>query len=323
MTETPPDPATGTSARRSVLDILRWVLLAVVLVAVGAALWRNWAEVRTELSRLDAVTALVSLVLALLSPVLTMLGWRVVLADLGSPLHLAPAGGIFYVGQLGKYLPGSVWSVLAQAEMGARLGIPRRRAAVTGVVVLGMSLLTGGFVGLAALPALLGHGGDYPWWLIVVVLVLGAVVVAPPVLNRIVALGLRLLRRPPLEHALSTRAVLVAVSWFVGAWLVMGLAVWVVARSLAPAGSDGARLLLVSVCGFSLAGVLGMVSFLVPAGVGVRDGVLLLLLAGLVPQPVGIAIAVISRFETVLVDVLCAAFGWWWARRHRLLGSRS
>ncbi len=320
MTESQPTPA---PARHPAFDALRWILLALVLVAVGAALWRNWGEVRSELGRLDAVTALVSLVLALLSPVCTMLGWRRILADLGSPLHVAPAGGIFYVGQLGKYLPGSVWSVLAQAEMGARLGIPRRRAAVAGVVVVGMSVLTGGFVGLPALPALLGHGGDYPWWLLVVVLLAGAVVMAPPVLNRLVTFGLRLIRRPALEHALSARAVLVAVFWFVAAWVVMGLAVWVVARSLAPAGTDGTDLALVSVSGFALAGVLGMVSFLIPAGVGVRDGILLLLLTGIVPQPVGIAIAVISRFETVLVDVLCAGFGWFWARRHRLLGSGS
>ncbi len=62
-----------------------------------------------------------------------MLAWRRVLADLGSPLHLAPAGGVFFVGQLGKYLPGSVWSIVAQAEMGTTAAHPapalgRRRA---------------------------------------------------------------------------------------------------------------------------------------------------------------------------------------------------
>ena len=58
-----------------------------------------------------------ALAFGIASPALSMLGWRALLADLGSPLHVAPASGVFLVGQLGKYLPGSVWSVLAQAEI--------------------------------------------------------------------------------------------------------------------------------------------------------------------------------------------------------------
>ena len=53
------------------------------------------------------------------------MGWRVLLEDLGTHLALPPASSVFLVGQLGKYLPGSVWTVVAQAEMGAQLAVPR------------------------------------------------------------------------------------------------------------------------------------------------------------------------------------------------------
>ena len=39
----------------------------------------------------------------------TFRSWRAVLADLGGGLPQAPAMRVFYLGQLGKYLPGTVW----------------------------------------------------------------------------------------------------------------------------------------------------------------------------------------------------------------------
>ena len=151
---------------------------------------------------------------------------------------MAPSAGIFFVGQLGKYLPGSVWSVLAQAEMGARLDVPRRRSGVVGLVSIGLGVLTGLLVGLPALALLLGssHAASAAWLL----LALPLVVVAcwPRALNFLVATGLRVLRREPLEHELSGRAVLVTVLLFIASWLAFGLQTWILARSVG--GADGA-----------------------------------------------------------------------------------
>ena len=71
----------------------------------------------------------------------------------------APAARLFFVAQLGKYLPGSVWPVVAQMRMGRELGIPRQRTALAFLLTLGLSVLVGMLVGLSALPALLRGGG--------------------------------------------------------------------------------------------------------------------------------------------------------------------
>ena len=112
--------------RHRVLNALRIALALLVVAAVGLAVARNWVAVSADLRKIDAGSLLLAAGLVSLAPIFTLLGWRCILADLGSPLHLAPAGGIFFVGQLGKYVPGSVWSIVAQAEMGTRLDIPRR-----------------------------------------------------------------------------------------------------------------------------------------------------------------------------------------------------
>ena len=104
--------------------------------------------------------------------------------------------------------PGSLWSVLVQADIAAHLKVPRRRTAVTGLLALGLSLLTGLLVGLPATSFLLRRDSDaFSWWVLLAV-PLVVVLCWPRLLNAIITLMLRTLRREPLEHDLSGRAVL-------------------------------------------------------------------------------------------------------------------
>jgi hypothetical protein len=309
--------------RRRALTAFRIGLALLVLAAVVLAVARNWSEVSADLRRLDAGQIGLAAALCTLPPILTMLGWRVILADLGSPLHMAPAGGVFFVGQLGKYLPGSVWSVVAQAEMGARLDIPRRRSAVASLVSVGLAAICGLIVGLPALPLLFSSDQSTPLgWTLLAILPLLAVVFWPRLLNWGIARGLRMLRRERLEHELSGRAVLLASLAFIGAWVCSGLHILVLAHATASGPVDERRLLVASISGFALASSLAMFSVVLPAGLGVREGLLVLLLGPVIGTSSATAVIVVSRFLTVAADVLFALLGWAWARSHHLLTTR-
>ncbi len=169
--------------RGRTIAIVRIVVAVAVVVALVWGVARNWTEISQDLQRVSVGALLLSFVPAALGTWLTMLGWRVVLADLGSPLHVAPAGGVFFVGQLGKYLPGSVWTVLVQADMASHLHVPRRRTGVAGLVTIGLSVLTGLLVGLPALPLLFQASGISSAWLLLalpLLLVLGVAGAAEP-----------------------------------------------------------------------------------------------------------------------------------------------
>lgn len=308
--------------RNRFLAIVRIVVGVLVLVAVVAAVWRNWSDVSAHLREIPAGTLVGAFLLILAAPVFSLLGWRVLLADLGTRLPLPPSASVFFVGQLGKYLPGSVWSVVAQADLGARLGIPRRRMGVVGLLSIMLSVLTGAIVGVPALPLLLARTGEVRslWWFAPALVLL--LLLWPGVLNRGIAKLLTLLRRDPLEHELTVPAIALTTLWFVLAWVSAGLSILVLAHAMAP-DRPVQDLVVTSVCGFTLASAIGMFSFFVPAGVGVRDFVLGVLLSALMPGPAAIAIVVISRFFSVVADVVVAALGWGWARTHHLLGSRS
>lgn len=306
--------------RRRLLTVIRVVIAVLTLAAVSYAVVRNWTDVSGHLDKISWETFLASALAAGTGTWLTMLGWKWILRDLGSDLHTAPASGVFYVGQMGKYIPGSLWAVLVQADMASSLGVPRRRTAVSSLLSLGFALLAGLLVGLPSAAYLLGSGAEgFPWWTLVAVPAV-AILLMPALLNRLIRLLLRVLRREPLEHDLSARAILTAFATYVAVWLSFGVHTLLLARAVADVSPD---LMTASLTGYALSVSLGMLLVVLPAGLGAREGLLTLILSAVMPTPAAAAVAITSRFIVTMVDVLAAALGWLYARARHLLDARA
>jgi glycosyltransferase 2 family protein len=298
-----------------VLRAGRALVAVLVLAAVIVAVIRTWHSVSTEISRIPLWAVAAALVLMLLGLVPTVAAWRILLADLGSPLPWPAAVGVFFVGQLGKYLPGSLWVVLAQSDLAARHGVPRRRTAVVGLVQVGISIVVGLAMGVLAVPALVAGGVNKAWLVTLVALPVGAAILHPPILNRVVAVGLRVLRREPLEHEFSRRAVAGAAVVSAVAWFLIGMQLWVLAVGLdAPPG----RALLGAGFGYALAASIGLLIVVVPAGLGARDVAIVLTLSTMMPRSAATAVAIVSRFVVLVADLIAASAGWAYERRDRV-----
>ena len=94
----------GPGARRAVLVLLLLAGLTLAVLSLGD----QWGEVRAGAGQLSFGWVALAGVLSVLSLVASLLGWRSMLAGLGTPLPLATAARIYFLGQLGKYVPGSV-----------------------------------------------------------------------------------------------------------------------------------------------------------------------------------------------------------------------
>jgi uncharacterized membrane protein YbhN (UPF0104 family) len=296
------------------LRVLRLAVALLILAAVVLAVARTWHSVSADIRRIPVWALAGSVGFVLLGLVPTVWAWRILLADLGSPLPPAPAAGAFFVGQLGKYLPGSLWVVLAQSDLAARHGVPRRRTAVVGLVQVGISIVVGLSMGVLAVPALVAGGVNRTWLLTLIAIPVGAAILHPPVLNRCVAVGLRVLRREPLEHVFTRRAVAGAAIASAVAWLAIGMHVWLLAVALhAPAG----RTILAAGFGYALAAAIGLLVVVTPAGLGARDVVIVLTLTSVMPRTAATAVAIVSRFVVLVADLVAAALGWAYERRDR------
>jgi uncharacterized membrane protein YbhN (UPF0104 family) len=271
-------------------------LLVVALVDQAGTLW-------TEVQRLSAPVVLLALVANLAALICSMMVWRSLLADLGSKLSLPEAWRIMFIGQLAKYVPGSIWPVVAQTELGADRGIPRGRSAVS--VLLGYAVMTctGGVVAAVTLPFTAAGSFDRYFWVLFAVPVV-LVVLSPPVLNRLFGLLLRLLRRSPLQRGLSVQGLSRTMVWALASWFCNGLMTYVLMRELA---GDSRGTLLVSVGGYALAWVAGFVAVFAPAGAGVREAVMVAVLSTRTTGAIALTVALVTRALGVVSDGMTGA----------------
>ena len=303
------EPDVATARRRSWRRALVSALLVAVMVAAFAwALAGRWSEIVDRLGDQRPLVLLASLALALAGVFMSFLLWRGTLRALGSDLPVAPLARLFFVTQLGKYLPGAVWPVVAQMRLGREMGVPRQRMALAFLLTLGLTTVVGVLVGLAALPALLRAEGPVVLLGLLALPLLGALFV-PAVLNRLLNLALGVVRRPGLDRPLAGRDVARGVGWALAFWLVYGGHAWALAVGL---GADPLEALPVAIGGFAIAFSLGPLLVVLPAGAGVREAVLVVLLASVLTTSEAVAVALTSRGILMLTDGLLAAAGFGW-----------
>ena len=272
------------------------VLLAVALVDQGDTLWH-------EVQRISAPVVLLAFGLSLCGLFCSLMVWREMLASLGSRLSIAEAWRIMFIGQLAKYIPGSIWPVLAQSELGADRGIPRSRSALSVLLSYAVMTCSGAAVAAITLPFATARTTAQYFWVLTVVPV-SIVALSPPVLNRLLSFALRLAGQPAMEHRVSFTGLARTMAWALAGWLFNGLMVYVLTRQLAghPQGT-----LLVSVGAYSLSWVAGFVAVFAPAGAGVREGVMVAVLGTRTTTAIALAIALVTRAISVLCDGLVGA----------------
>jgi uncharacterized membrane protein YbhN (UPF0104 family) len=299
---------------------LRLAVLALFLVFIGVLFARQWHQVRPLLGRLSLPLLLAATVAVSAGHLATFLSWRALLTDLGARLPFAGGLRVFFLGQLGKYVPGSIWPAVAHMELGRDYRVPQRVSGAAVAATLLMSVGTGLLAAVVLVP-LAGGGALGRYWWIVVALPLVALVAAPPVLNRLLGLALRLARRAELPQPLTLAGVLRSVSWALAAWLCYGVQLWLLARQLGVPG--GPRLLLLSTGAFAGAWSVGFLLVIAPAGAGAREAALILLLGSAMSSAEATVVAVVSRLLMTVGDLAWGGVAALAGRGDRLTRSRS
>lgn len=234
----------------------------------------------------------------------TALIWARIVRDLGGPrLPAHDAVRLFMIGNLGRYVPGKVWQIAALAALARQRGVPASTATAAAVLGQGTGLGAAMAIGLGAAWQ---YGAGEAWRWGVPALILGGITLglAPPVFDAVSRLWFRIAKADP-PAALSYRD---GVRWMllsIGSWIVYSVSFWLFARGL------GLELgLLTGASAFAAAYVLGYLVLFAPAGLGVREAILIALMTSTIGVGAATALAAASRLWTTLVEVVPAAAFW-------------
>lgn len=298
--------------------VLRVGLAVVALGFLAYGVSRRWDETVAALGLLSWWSVAGALAAVLGGMGFLLVAWQVILAGLGSRLPVRVAARVLYVGQLGKYVPGSVWAFAAMIELAREHGSPPRRTFSATVLGLATSLGCALAVAAVTLPVTAGEVARQAWYLLALVPLI-VVGLHPRVLTFGLNLALRVARKEPLDRVLPGAAMLGAGAWSLLGWVCYGVQLWVLLADVVPeaAGYGPAYLFVVATGAYALAWATGILTVVVPAGIGVREGAMVIALAPVLDTPRALVIAIVSRLVFTLADVLWAGLGFLLARTVR------
>ena len=279
------------------------ILIGVLGVAfVVRQLVRERGAVAAALGGVTPEKLFLALVVGVASMTMIGVGWRRCLSLLDA--HLAPLDALrrYFVGQLGKYVPGGIWPVVGRAEMARRGGVTGTAAYGSTLLSLGLTYLGAALVAAAGLIAGAGEL-DRRWLPALGVLPIGIVVLHPRVLGFLLRLLRRITRRDLEVPVPAWRSSVLLLLLHVPAWLGIAFATWLVAETIDPGSADFANIAFAT----SLAWFVGFVAIGVPGGIGVREAVFVGAATSLAGAGVAAAVAVTARVVFILVDLGGAA----------------
>ncbi len=291
--------APGVRAR--LLVVVRWALIALVVAAATWQVVRQWDDVSATLRTVNALSAALSFLAVLLGLAAGAMSWQTLLDDMGPRVGPVRGAQVLLVGQLGKYVPGSVWAYLLQMELGKRYGIARARVFAASLFAAGVGVVASLVLGLAALPVV-AEGHPELLWLFAL-LPVGLVCLHPRIMTALASFLFRLLRKPPLDHTLRVSVVARSFGWAVTSYAFFGAHLWLLANALVDPGPTA---LLLCIGAIAIGFTAGLFAVFLPSGVGVREAVIVAALATVmgVGQATGMALA--SRLIFTVGDLLVA-----------------
>jgi glycosyltransferase 2 family protein len=292
----------GTSNRRRILGATVAVLVIVALVVTVSRSWDDFVESWRRIGVGGATTALG---LGIVNVLTTWRQWHTVLDGLGVRLEARASARVFFVSQLGKYVPGAVWPVVLQTESGRRHGADRKTVVAGNMMVLAISLTTGLLIAAVLLPFLVPSALGRFWWALAALPLLG-IAVHPGALPAALDFCLRRLGKQPLGVRLSGAVTLRAMFWSLLAWLAIGAQTTVLCHAL---GARGLGLFALCTGGMALAMCAGILFLPAPAGAGPREVVLAYVLGTVLASSAAVAVVIASRVILIGADLVVAAVG--------------
>jgi hypothetical protein len=242
---------------------------------------------------------------------LSAIAWRRLLAGMECQQPWGQLFTIMGITQLAKYLPGNVGQHIGRAAMSLGRGIPLAVYLPSVMIEAVLASMAAALVGMACAGAVapdlaLSNFAISPanarlLVILVALAVLACLYLAPRLLERISAtkyVSKRVLTLP------DTRAIRYALFIYIGNYILVGLGITVMALVMTEVPASNWLLLTGS---FALAWVVGFFTPGAPAGLGVREGVMLALLQFKLAHTDALLVVMGLRLATTAGDILCFA----------------
>ncbi|UCG29635.1 MAG: flippase-like domain-containing protein [candidate division WOR-3 bacterium] len=297
--------------------ILTVVVVCVIFIFLIRSLILNWSQIPFAELRFNAIYVIISfLCLAAYFSLLTR-GWSGIVTELGSKVPYGKAFWIVSTSQIAKYLPGGIWYTLGRVYLARTEKVKEEIGLLSVVFETFLLMLTNLIIFLASIIFIRGDALLSPVLSIVFITVI-LILLYPPLLNILLNVALRILKKPTVTLNAKYISILRVSTYFFALWFAQIAGFYFLINSIYPAGIS---LIPNLAAAYTLSWITGFIVLFAPGGLGVREGMMTLLLSSILPVPLAIAISFLTRVWIAIFEVLIFFIGQLVRRRTNLKNS--
>lgn len=299
------------NTKRLLINIVKIGLLAAVIYFVYRQFAGSWDEVIAYDWTIDPILLTLSFLFHLLTFLLLSKVWCFIISALGHKVKLSHAFKISYIANLGRYIPGKIWSIFGMAYYARQLDINEEKAVASWALamifnippaffaggialLLSPQLMTADFLTQIGVGVYLGAGLIFllSLWLILL----------PNQAFGMANYLFRKLKRPEIDFSISAGTALKIYLGYFICWICFGFSFWLFISAIS---SESGIPLITSIGAFIIAYQVGYLALFAPGGVGVRELVLTAVLSPYI-GPIAAGIAVAARIWNLIAEILAA-----------------
>jgi glycosyltransferase 2 family protein len=306
----PPHPGPGPvgegerwRAWSTIKTIIKWLLFIIVLWFVAVSLGKQFKQVDWTTVHFKPLPILLAAGCLLLVPPVQLISYRTLLGAYAHAPPLRVMAAVAWIPPLGKYVPGKVASLVGAVYILRKFQIPTAIALSVVLVMDGLAVVSGLITGSPLLRTVMPAG----WIPAAIVTVIGIVCLHPAVFGRLLNFVLVKTKRQPLDHMPDLKHYLIPVICAFSQWVLAGLALWLIARSVAFV-SAGEIPRFVSIAGLGY--TISYLALFAPGGLGPREYIFQKTMQPIViPAAMSAVAVVVMRIVQTLTELTAAMVG--------------
>ena len=317
-----PSPTLPSRRKRLLKAAVKIAIAAIVVWFIRRAIVDAWVELGKHELQFDYLWLTLSGVLYLIGMVPCAVFWHRTLRTLGQEVGFSQTLRAYFIGHLGKYVPGKAMVVILRAGLIRGPGVDSSLA-VASVFYETLTMMSTGAMLAAAIVACGFSKHPLLLWTALAIMVAAGLPTLPPIFKRLARLaGVGRVNPETLGKLANLGYGTVFLGWVLYAigWAILGLSYWAVLKGIGTADCNPIGMLYIYIAAVSLATVAGFVSML-PGGAIVREAVLTELMIPYLGGGTALVGAILLRFVWLLAELCISGILYPWSRNKPETGS--
>lgn len=278
----------------------KFLVPVIVAVFVGRVIYGNWQQIQDADWDIAPLYLLGSAALCSVWFWVRPLGWNLLVNGFGRTIPFPAVFRVVRQAELSRFIPGGVWHFASRVYLIKQWKVSASSALAATVVDLILTTLAAFIPALWSLSSTFPELGGRVQMALMVFPLISVVLVHPKVFNLWAGMLFRRLGQRYVKLDVHWGRLLGIWAMYVGAWSATCLGVALFIRGVIALGPGGTTFMGSS---YAVAWLVGTFAVISPAGMGIREGALGLLLAQWMPEGPAFAIAVGIRLWLLLIEV--------------------